>query len=70
MRIYEIQVDTDEQERVVKAVAKAMKIKMKKKSSSEKTSLADDIREAVAELKLVRQGKLETRDARDLIDEI
>ena len=47
-----------------------MKIKMKKKSSSEKAILADDIREAVAELKLVRQGKLETRDARDLIDEI
>lgn len=47
-----------------------MKIKMKKKSSSEKTNLADDIREAVAELKLVRQGKLETRDARDLIDKI
>lgn len=55
---------------MVKAVANAMKIKMKKKSSSEKATLADDIREAVAELKLVRQGKLETRDARDLIDEI
>lgn len=58
------------QVRVVIVVAKAMKIMMWRKKSSQKTRLADDIREAVAELKLVRQGKLETRDARDLIDEI
>jgi len=29
-----------------------------------------DIREAVEELKLVREGKLEARNAEDLIDEL
>jgi hypothetical protein len=49
-------------------VAKAMKDK--KKVSSEKGSLAEDIKETVAELQLVCQGKLETRNARDLVDVI
>lgn len=35
-----------------------------------KASIMQDIREAVEELKLVRQGKLNARNAEDLINEL
>ncbi|MEX2590763.1 MAG: hypothetical protein WD334_11215 [Chitinophagales bacterium] len=38
--------------------------------SDPKVELMEDIREAVEELKLVRAGKLQARDAEDLIKEI
>ncbi|HET7361189.1 MAG TPA: hypothetical protein VFI78_04575 [Salinimicrobium sp.] len=38
--------------------------------SNVKAELMQDIREAVEELKLVREGKLEARNAEDLIDEL
>ena len=38
--------------------------------SDAKAELMQDIREAVEELKLVRAGKLEARDAQDLINEL
>jgi hypothetical protein len=38
--------------------------------SSAKAELLEDLREAVEELKLVRQGKLEARDAESLLDEL
>ncbi|MBW4891728.1 hypothetical protein KXQ82_18530 [Mucilaginibacter sp. HMF5004] len=36
----------------------------------EKTTLMDDLKEAVAELNLVLTGKLEARDADELLDEL
>lgn len=38
--------------------------------SDEKAEKILDIKEAVRELKLVREGKLKARDAEDLIDEL
>lgn len=38
--------------------------------SDAKANLMQDIKEAVEELKLVREGKLEARNAEDLIDEL
>ena len=38
--------------------------------SDENAVLVDEIKEAVEELKLVRQGKLKARPARDLINEL
>lgn len=38
--------------------------------SNEKAELISNIREAVEEFKLVRQGKLEARNAEELIDEL
>lgn len=38
--------------------------------SDENTVLVNEIKEAVEELKLVRQGKLKARPARDLINEL
>lgn len=38
--------------------------------SNEKAELMSDIREAVEELKLVRQGKLQARNAENLINEL
>ncbi|MDP2059698.1 MAG: hypothetical protein U1C58_04915 [Flavobacteriaceae bacterium] len=38
--------------------------------SDAKASLMQDIREAVEELKLVKEGKLKARNAEDLIDEL
>lgn len=38
--------------------------------SDAKASLMKDIRDAVEEIKLVRAGKLEARNAEDLIDEL
>jgi hypothetical protein len=38
--------------------------------SDAKADLMQDIREAVEELKLVREGKLKARNAEDLIDEL
>lgn len=38
--------------------------------SDDKANLMQDIREAVDELKLIRQGKLEACHAEDLIDEL
>ena len=35
-----------------------------------KAELIQDIREAVEELKLVKEGKMEARNAEDLIDEL
>ncbi len=38
--------------------------------TDEKAVVMQDIREAVEELKLVKEGKLKTRNAEDLIDEL
>ena len=38
--------------------------------SDTKAELMQDIREAVEELKLVREGKLQARNAEDLINEL
>lgn len=38
--------------------------------SDENAVLIDEIKEAVEDLKLIRQGKLEARPARDLIHEL
>lgn len=38
--------------------------------STAKANLMQEIKEAVEELKLVREGKLEARNAEDLIDEL
>ena len=38
--------------------------------SKDKEELVNDIKEAVANLKLVREGKLKARPARELLDEI
>ena len=38
--------------------------------SKDNEELASEIREAVANLKLVREGKLKARPARELLDEI
>lgn len=38
--------------------------------SDENAVLVDEIKEAVKDLKLVRQGKLKARPARDLINEL
>lgn len=38
--------------------------------SDAKANLMQDIREAVEELKLVKEGKLEARNAEDLINEL
>lgn len=38
--------------------------------SDENAVLMDEIKEAVKDLKLVRQGKLKSRPARDLINEL
>lgn len=38
--------------------------------SNENAILIDEIKEAVEELKLVRQGKIKARPARDLINEL
>lgn len=38
--------------------------------SDVKANIMQDIREAVEELKLVREGKLEARNAEDLINEL
>ncbi len=38
--------------------------------TEEKALVMQDIREAVEELKLVKEGKLKTRNAEDLIDEL
>ncbi len=38
--------------------------------SDAKANLMQDIREAVEELKLIREGKLKARNAEDLIDEL
>ncbi len=38
--------------------------------SEEKALLIDEIKEAVANLKLVREGKLTPRPARELLDEL
>lgn len=38
--------------------------------SETKANLMEDIREAVEELKLVREGKLKARNAEDLINEL
>lgn len=39
-------------------------------SSDEKVLLMKEIKEAVEELKLAKQGKLKLRTARDLLDEL
>ena len=41
-----------------------------KQLSNENAILIDEIKEAVEELKLVRQGKIKARPARDLINEL
>lgn len=41
-----------------------------KKISAEKALLAAEIQEAVKNLKLVRQGKLKAKPARELLDEL
>jgi len=38
--------------------------------SDSKAELIQDIREAVEELKLIQEGKMEARNAEDLIDEL
>ena len=38
--------------------------------SSENAILVDEIKEAVEELKLVRQGKIKARPAREVVDEL
>lgn len=38
--------------------------------SDKKAELMSEVRDAVEELKLVRQGKLQARNAQDLIDEL
>ncbi len=38
--------------------------------SDAKADLMQDIKEAVEELKLIREGKLEPRNAEDIIDEL
>ncbi|WP_187349891.1 hypothetical protein [Psychroflexus maritimus] len=38
--------------------------------SNAKADLIEDIKDAVEELKLVREGKLEARNAEDLINEL
>lgn len=41
-----------------------------KKLTDEKTELISDIREAIEELKLIKEGKKEARNAEDFINEL
>ncbi len=52
----------------IKAFLKAFKIKFK--INTEKELLIKEIKEAVEELKLVRQGKLKGISAKQLLDEL
>lgn len=52
-------------------VAKRFKWKVEKKElSKEKSRILEGIKEAVKELNLIKAGKLEGRDARELLNEL
>lgn len=47
-----------------------VKVKKESQSSDAKTEIINDVKQAVEEYKLVKQGKLKARDAEDLINEL
>lgn len=51
-------------------VLKSLPYVKTKQLTNEKAQLMSDIREAVEEIKLIRQGKLKGIPAKDLIDEL
>jgi hypothetical protein len=69
-------VDTSQIE-AIKAFMKALKIKFEvskeshsKLISAEKSLIVEEIREAVDSLRLIREGKLTARPAKDLLNEL
>ena len=62
---------TSQEADVLKAFAKALKIKFEiAKRKEENTEIIQDLNEAVFELNLVKKGKTKARNARELIDEL
>lgn len=62
--------DSKDKLTALKAFMKALKIRFEVGEEPPVQSVADDIREAVEEVKLHKSGKIKLQDARDLLHEL
>lgn len=62
--------DSKDKLTALKAFMKALKIRFEVGEDTPVQSVADDIREAVEEVKLHKSGKIKLQDARDLLHEL
>ena len=53
-----------------KAILRLESVLKTEKQTSEKSEILDGIEQAVKEMNLIKSGKLEARDAKELIDEL
>lgn len=63
--IYIIEPSTSEEAKALKAFAKALKMKITKK-----TDIKTELSEAIDNLNLIKEGKLEAKPARTLLNEL
>lgn len=63
--IYIIEPSTSEEAKALKAFAKALKMKITKK-----TDIKTELSEAIDNLNLIKEGKLEAKSARSLLNEL
>lgn len=67
--IYIIEPSTSEEAKALKAFAKALKMKITKKTDI-KTDIKTELSEAIDNLNLIKEGKLEAKPARTLLNEL
>ncbi|AJH14963.1 hypothetical protein HX057_15980 [Myroides odoratimimus] len=71
--VYIVEPSTPEEAKALKAFAKALKIKITKQNTEDTDSKEDiktNLKQAVTELNLIKEGKLKGISAKDLLDEL
>lgn len=71
--VYIVEPSTPEEAKALKAFAKALKIKITKQNAEDTDSKEDiktNLKQAVTELNLIKEGKLKGISAKNLLDEL
>ncbi len=71
--VYIVEPSTPEEAKALKAFAKALKIKITKQNTEDTDSKEDiktNLKQAVTELNLIKEGKLKGISAKNLLDEL
>ncbi|GAQ15505.1 hypothetical protein MODO_3201 [Myroides odoratimimus] len=71
--VYIVEPSTPEEAKALKAFAKALKIKITKQNTEDTDSKEDiktNLKQAVTELNLIKEGKLKGISTKDLLDEL
>ncbi|AJA70102.1 hypothetical protein HX082_14210 [Myroides odoratimimus] len=71
--VYIVEPSTPEEAKALKAFAKALKIKITRQNTEDTDSKEDiktNLKQAVTELNLIKEGKLKGISAKDLLDEL